>query len=286
MASPLIAACVQVNSGTELAPNLVAAADGIRRAADQGATLIGVPEYVGGVVYGRDAAMARAWSEAEHPGIPHFQSLARETGATLLIGSLSVLVAGGRKIANRSYLISAAGTVLAHYDKVHMFDVDLPGGDRYRESSVFEPGNQAVVVPGPWGGIGLSICYDVRFASLYRQLAQAGATILTVPAAFTKTTGEAHWHTLLRARAIETGSFVIAPAQWGTHERGRQTYGHSLIIDPWGAVLADAGEGVGVVTAELDLDRVAEVRATIPALKHDRAITPPSPLTVLQAAGA
>lgn len=285
MTSRVIAACVQVNAGTELEPNLAAAADGVRRAADRGAELITVPEYVGGIVYGRDRVFARAWPEATHPGLPHFQTLARETGTTLLVGSLSVLVANGDKVANRSYLLAADGSVIARYDKIHMFDVDLPGGESYRESSTFEPGARAVLAPSAWGGIGLTICYDVRFAALYRQLAQAGASILTVPAAFTKKTGEAHWHTLLRARAIETGSFVIAPAQTGTHDKGRQTFGHSLIVDPWGDVLADGGEAVGVVTATLDLDRVAEVRATVPALSHDRPFAPPTPLTEMRQAG-
>ncbi|WP_343713839.1 carbon-nitrogen hydrolase family protein [Inquilinus sp.] len=277
------AACVQLNVGTEIEPNLQAAAALIRRARDAGATLIATPENTGFIAQGRDAVLQRALPEAEHPGLPFFADLARETGATLLIGSLSIGLPGG-KAANRSYLFAPSGEILARYDKVHMFDVELAGGERYRESATFEPGGQAVAAPLPAGGVlGLTVCYDLRFPYLYRALAQAGADILAVPAAFTRKTGQAHWHVLLRARAIETGSFVIAPAQTGTHDRGRQTYGHSLIVAPWGEVLADAGEAVGFVTAEIDLARVQEAREAVPALRHDRRVAPPG--LPLRAAG-
>ena len=277
------AACVQLNVGTEIEPNLQAAAALIRRARAAGATLIATPENTGFIAQGRDAVLQRALPEAEHPGLPFFADLARETGATLLIGSLSIGLPGG-KAANRSYLFAPSGEILARYDKVHMFDVELAGGERYRESATFEPGGQAVAAPLPAGGVlGLTVCYDLRFPYLYRALAQAGADILAVPAAFTRKTGQAHWHVLLRARAIETGSFVIAPAQTGTHDRGRQTYGHSLIVAPWGEVLADAGEAVGFVTAEIDLARVQEAREAVPALRHDRRVAPPG--LPLRAAG-
>ncbi len=271
MKSSLKAACVQVNAGPEIGPNLLAAGDLVRRARDAGADFIAMPENVSLIVQGRAKVLERVKPEAEHPAVPFFADLARETGAWLLAGSLGILLEEGR-VANRSYLFDSDGRVAATYDKVHMFDVDLKGGESYRESATFRPGDRAVLVNSPWGGVGLTICYDVRFAYLYRALAQAGARILTVPAAFTVPTGRAHWHVLLRARAIETGCFVIAPAQTGTHDQGRQTYGHSLIVAPWGEVLADGGEEVGITVADLDLDRVEEARRMVPALTHDREV--------------
>jgi Predicted amidohydrolase len=271
MGAALKAACVQVNAGTEILPNLQAAGDLVRRARDAGADFIAMPENVSMIVQGRAKVLERVKPEAEHPGVPFFADLARETGAWLLAGSLGILLDEGR-VANRSYLFDGQGRVVATYDKLHMFDVDLKGGESYRESATFRPGDRAVLADTPWGGMGLTICYDVRFAYLYRALAQAGANIITVPAAFTVPTGRAHWHVLLRARAIETGCFVIAPAQTGTHDQGRQTYGHSLIVAPWGEVLADAGEEVGFVVADLDLDRVEEARRMVPALTHDRSV--------------
>ncbi|MBP2232329.1 putative amidohydrolase [Azospirillum agricola] len=269
MSGVLKAACVQVNAGTELEPNLAAAGDLVRRARDAGADFIALPENVGWIVQGRAKTMARVKSEAEHPGVPFFAGLARETGAWLLSGTLHVLL-DEQRVANRSYLFDPRGRAVAHYDKIHMFDVDLKDGESYRESATFRPGERAVVAATPWGGVGMTICYDVRFPYLHRALAKAGASILTAPAAFTVPTGRAHWHTLLRARAIETGCFVIAPAQTGTHDEGRQTYGHSLIVAPWGEVLADAGEEVGFVVADLDMARVEEARRMVPALTHDR----------------
>lgn len=267
-------ACVQVNAGTEVLPNLDQAGRLIRQARDAGAELIVTPENVAMIAQGRQRILERVKPEAEHPGLPFFTDLARETGAWLLVGSLGILLAPGQ-VANRSYLIDSSGRVAAWYDKIHMFDVDLAGGESYRESATFKPGERAVVAATPWGGVGLTICYDLRFAYLFRTLAQAGAGLITVPAAFTAPTGRAHWHVLLRARAIETGCFILAPGQCGVHDEGRRTYGHSLIIDPWGEILADAGEAPGIITAELDLARVAEVRAMIPALKHDRSYAAP-----------
>ena len=274
MTGVFTAACVQVNAGPEIEPNLRAAGELVRRARDAGADFIALPENVASITQGRQKVLARAHAEADHPGIPFFRDLARETGAVLLVGSLAIRLSE-TQVANRSYLIDAAGAVRATYDKIHMFDVDLAGGESYRESATFRPGSQAVVAATPWAALGLTICYDVRFAYLYRALAQAGAEVLAVPAAFTRKTGQAHWHVLLRARAIETGSFVVAPAQTGTHDEGRQTFGHSLIVAPWGEVLADAGEEVGFVTARIDLARVAEARQAVPALQHDRSFEPP-----------
>jgi predicted amidohydrolase len=271
MGLTLKAACVQVSAGSEIEPNLEDAGDLIRRARDAGADFIATPENVSLIVQGRNRVLERVKTEAEHPGIPFFSDLARETGAWLLAGSLGILLEEGR-VANRSYLFDGNGQVIATYDKIHMFDVDLKEGESYRESSTFRPGDQAVVANTPWGRMGLTICYDMRFAYLYRMLAQGGARIITAPAAFTVPTGRAHWHVLLRARAIETGCFVIAPAQTGTHDQGRKTYGHSLIVSPWGEVLADAGDGVGFILADLDMDRVDEARAMVPALTHDRSV--------------
>jgi predicted amidohydrolase len=208
-------------------------------------------------------------AEPAHPALAHFRTLAEELGAWLLLGSLAI-TAGPGKINNRSYLVAPEGAIAARYDKVHLFDVDLANGESYRESALIEPGAQAVLAATPWATLGLTVCYDLRFPQLYRSLAKAGAEVLTVPAAFTKTSGQAHWHVLLRARAIETGCFVLAPCQSGDHGGGRETYGHSLIVDPWGRVLADGGEQAGYITAEIDLAEVAKARAMIPALDHDR----------------
>ncbi len=198
----------------------------------------------------------------------------------VLIGSLSIRDAGSDKIANRSFLIDAGGGIVARYDKIHLFDVNLRTDEWYRESDNVSPGANAVIAPSPWGLIGLSVCYDMRFPQLYRQLAQAGAALITIPAAFTRTTGRAHWHVLLRARAIETGCFILAPAQCGEHAQGRQTYGHSLIVDPWGQVLADGGEEEGIILAEIDTALVAKARARVPSLDHDRDFAAPGPATL------
>jgi len=281
MTGTLKVACVQVNAGPEIAPNLEAAGTLVRRARGAGADLIALPENVSMVVQGRAKVLERARPQDSHPAVPFFADLARETGATILAGSIAVLLEDGR-IANRSLLFDPSGRLVATYDKIHMFDVDLPNGESYRESATFRPGERAVVAPvaapGGRAGLGMTICYDVRFAYLYRALAKAGADILAVPAAFTVPTGQAHWHLLLRARAVETGCFVIAPAQTGTHDGGRRTYGHSLIVAPWGEILADAGEDVGIITADLDLALVDEARRMVPALRHDRSFEGPVPL--------
>jgi predicted amidohydrolase len=204
-----------------------------------------------------------------------FAGLAREVNAWLLAGSLPVKAPSG-KVFNRSVLFDDKGRVAAHYDKIHLFDVDLPSGERYRESSTFEAGDRASIADTPWGPVGLTVCYDLRFPHLYRQLAQAGARYLLVPSAFTKVTGEAHWHVLLRARAIEAGAFVFAPAQTGTHAEGRRTFGHSLIVDPWGTVLADGGEEVGVVTAHIDPALCDRAQGQVPAVNHQPPFAEPT----------
>ena len=221
--------------------------------------------------------LEKARPETADEWLPRYRSLARETGAWLLLGSMAVKV-GEERCANRSLLIDPGGAVVARYDKIHMFDVDLEGGESYRESRRYRPGGEAVVADTPWGRIGMTVCYDMRFPSLYRDLAQAGADYLTVPSAFARPTGSAHWHVLLRARAIETGCFVFAPAQCGEHAEGRKTFGHSLIVDPWGEVLADGGEEPGVVTADIDPAKVREARRMVPSLGHDRPYAPPGKL--------
>ena len=275
-------ACVQNCAGTETAPNLDDCADLVRAAGAEGAQLICLPEYFTGLDLQGELLLPEAFSEAEHPALPLFAGLAQELDAWLLLGSVAIKE-GAERVLNRSYLLDPAGAVAARYDKVHLFDVDLAAGESYRESATIAPGDAAVVAELPWGRLGLSVCYDLRFAQLYRALAQAGAEFLTVPAAFTKTTGEAHWHVLLRARAIETGSYVFAPCQYGVHAGGRATYGHSLIVDPWGRVIADGGEERGFVAAEVDPAEVAKARRMIPALQHDRPFRAPEAGPNLQA---
>ncbi len=284
MADPFKLACLQLNSGAEVAENIAHATDWIIRAAEAGADLIATPETTGMIEFRRRAAWDKAQIESEHAALSAFRELAAKTGRWLLIGSLSVRVDDEERIANRSFLIDSSGTIAARYDKIHMFDVDLPSGESYRESKTYRPGDSAVLVQTPWGVLGMTVCYDVRFPHLYRALAKGGARMISVPAAFTKVTGEAHWHLLLRARAVETGCFVFAPAQCGVHPGERRTFGHSLIIDPWGEVLADGGDEPGFVMAELDMARVAEVRGRIPSLDHDRLYAAPTPLIDVEAA--
>jgi predicted amidohydrolase len=268
-------ACVQTNTGNDLPANIAAVSALVREARERGADLITLPEVVAMMEPNRQLVVEKAFAEADHSALAAFRELARETGAWLLVGSLTVRAPGG-KVANRSILLDPEGRIVGRYDKIHMFDVDLVSGERYRESDTYVPGGETFVAPTPWGGLGMTVCYDVRFPALYRDLALAGADFLSVPSAFTRPTGTAHWSVLLRARAIETGCFVFAPAQCGEHAGGRKTYGHSLIVDPWGAVLAEAGETVGVIVAEIDPARVAEVRAAVPSLRHIRPYSPPS----------
>ncbi len=268
------AACLQLNSTGVVSENIATVERLAREARARGASLIMTPEITTLVTRMKASVIeSSTFSQAEDPAVAAFAKLARELGVWLLIGSMPIRVTEGQA-ANRCFLFDPSGAIKTTYDKIHMFDVDLPGGESYRESKSFKPGCEAVTADLPWGRLGLSICYDLRFGHLYRALAKAGADFLTVPAAFTKTTGEAHWHILLRARAIETGCFIFAPAQTGTHSGdGRKTYGHSLMIAPWGEVLADGGEETGVIIAEIDPNLVAEARGRVPALSHDTAFT-------------
>ncbi|WP_375464477.1 carbon-nitrogen hydrolase family protein [uncultured Methylobacterium sp.] len=266
------AACVQMRSGRNAAANRDAAVAGVREAAARGAHYVQTPEMTSLVERDRARLFDVVRSEGEDETLSALRDAARETGTVVQVGSLAIRAGG--KIANRGFLIDAEGAVTARYDKLHLFDVDLPSGERWRESATYAGGVCAVVAPTPWAEIGLGICYDIRFPALYRALAEAGASVLTAPACFTKQTGEAHWHVLQRARAIETGSFMISAAQGGRHEDGRETYGHSLIVDPWGRVLADAGGcEPGVILAEIDLSAVADARGRIPALEHAKPFT-------------
>lgn len=268
-------ACVQSNTGPDVLPNVDEAERFVRSARGAGADLIVTSENFTCIEFGPERSLAKALPEAEHPAIPRFTSLAKELGCWIVMGSLTIKLSPS-KVNNRSYLIDPEGRITARYNKLHLFDVQLKHGEMYRESATVEPGDRAVVAETPWGLLGMTICYDVRFAYLYRALAQAGAKFLTIPAAFTKTTGTAHWHTLLRSRAIETGCYVFAAAQCGQHAGGRKTYGHSLIIDPWGEILSDGGEAPGFVMAEIDVAKVDEARRMIPALEHDRPFTGPA----------
>jgi predicted amidohydrolase len=270
-------ACVQVNAQGEIEANVKAASALVREAREAGADLIALPECVALMEPQRARVRALATSEDSSTVLAAFRDLARETGAWLLAGTVVVTAEDGR-LTNRSCLIAPDGSVRARYDKIHMFDVDLPGGESYRESATYRPGEEAVTAALPWGTLGMTVCYDVRFPQLYRVLAHAGADFLSVPSAFTRQTGTAHWHVLLRARAIETGAFVFAPAQCGEHPGKRLTYGHSLIVDPWGAVLADGGDAPGFVMAEINTLKVAEARRAIPSLAHDRPFTTPAPV--------
>lgn len=268
------AACLQVNAGREMQANIDAAASLVMQARMAGAELVLMPENVAMMEWGRANIVAKAMPEAEHVALVAFRELAREASVWLHTGTLAVLLDEGR-VANRNYVLDPGGEIVARYDKIHMFDVDLGEGESYRESATFKPGERAVVAYTPWGGLGLTICYDLRFPQLYRSLAKAGADFLAVPAAFTRTTGRAHWHVLLRARAIETGCWVFAPAQCGEHAGDRQTYGHAVIISPWGEIVADAGEAPGFIIAEIDPARVAEARGKVPSLTHDRSYIMP-----------
>ena len=282
MSGILTASCVQFTSARDYEPNIRVVSDLVRRARDSGADLVLTPENTGLTEPIGKLRRAKARGEINHPVLAALRDVARETGVWLLIGSLAVDVSGEAgipedetRLANRSYLIDPSGAVVARYNKIHMFDVDLAEGESYRESNAFRPGGRTVLADTPWGVLGMTVCYDLRFPQLYRTLAQAGAEFLAIPSAFTVPTGKAHWHVIMRARAIENGCFVFAPAQWGEHAEGRRTYGHSLIVDPWGEVLADAGEGVGIVSARIDTAAVAKARRMVPSLQHDRPFTKP-----------
>lgn len=261
-------ALIQLRSGRDMARNVADASALIREAARKGARFVLTPEMTNILETDRERLKGLARPEAEDEAVRAFADLARELQIWLLIGSLA-LKGPGEKLLNRSLLFSPDGTVSARYDKVHLFDVDLPNGQVLRESAAYEAGRPVPLVPLPFATVGLTICYDVRFPHLYRGLAKEGAEILTVPSAFTKVTGEAHWHVLLRARAIETGSFVLAPAQAGLHECGRETFGMSLAVSPWGEITAEGGQEPEIVMTEIDRNEVRKARRRIPVLRHD-----------------
>jgi predicted amidohydrolase len=271
------AGLVQMRTGMTVDANIAQADALIREAAKRGAAYVQTPEMTTLLVRDRARLLGAIAPEESDPALAAFRELAAELGIWLHLGSLPIRLPG-EAVANRAFLIRPDGDVAARYDKIHMFDVDLANGESWRESRTYTPGGQAVTADLPWGRLGISICYDLRFPALYRALAGAGADFRAIPAAFTRQTGEAHWHVLLRARAIETGSFVLAAAQGGRHEDGRETFGHSLIVDPWGEVLAEAPDAdPQVVLAEIDPARVAEARGKIPALKNARSFTAVEP---------
>ncbi len=265
---------MQLNSGNDMAANLRAAGDGVRKAVEQGAQLVMLPEYVALLDGSGRVMRENSYSEDQHSALAAFRALAGGTRAWLLVGSLTVKI-DDERMANRSYLLAADGTIAARYDKIHMFDATLPSGKAIRESGAYRPGTRAVVTQTPWGPLGLTVCYDLRFPHLYRALAKAGAMFLAVPSSFQRETGVAHWHALLRSRAIENLSYVFAPAMCGEHPGNRSTYGHSLIIDPWGRILAELGDEPGIAIADINTDEVARVRGMLPSLEHDREFTAP-----------
>src|SRR6478752_1290826 len=260
---------IQMRSGRVPSANMDAAATLIGEAKTGGAEYVQTPEMTNIMEVSREKLFATIVPEEQDPNLATFRELARALGIYVHVGSLAVKVSAD-KAANRSFLIDRRGEIVARYDKIHMFDVDLSGGESYRESRTYRPGELAVLSDLPWGRLGVTICYDLRFPALYRALAEAGATMLAIPSAFTKQTGEAHWHVLNRARAIENGCFVLAAAQGGKHENGRETFGHSLIVDPWERVLAEGGSEPGVVMAQIDPAQVTQARARIPSLQHGR----------------
>ena len=264
-------ALLQMTSGIDPAVNAATLVAAIRSAAGQGAVMLFTPEMSGLIDRDRARAAASIVAEADDPVLARVCAAAAEAGIWVHIGSLAVRRADGR-FANRGFVIDPSGIIRARYDKLHLFDVDLPTGESWRESAAYAAGDAAIVTQTPIGMLGASICYDLRFSDLYRALSDAGATVLSVPAAFTRPTGAAHWHVLLRARAIESASYVVAAAQTGIHADGRATYGHSLVIDPWGTVVLDMGEAAGLGYAEISADSVTDVRARIPALEHRRPI--------------
>jgi predicted amidohydrolase len=260
---------IQMRSGRTPAANMDAAARMIGDAKSGGADYVQTPEMTNILERSRENLFATIVAEENDPSLATFRELARALGIYIHVGSLAVKLSP-EKAANRGFLIGRKGEIVARYDKIHMFDVDLKGGESYRESRAYRPGDLAVLSDLPWGRLGITICYDLRFPALYRALAEAGASFLAIPSSFTRQTGEAHWHTLMRARAIENGCFVLAAAQGGDHEDGRATFGHSLVVDPWGRVLAEGGTEPGVIFADIDPAEVSAARGRVPSLQHGR----------------
>jgi predicted amidohydrolase len=263
------AAMIQMRSGLKPNANIGDAVRLIGEAKSAGADYVLTPEMTNILAARREQLFAAVVEEEADASLTTLRELARKLGIYVHIGSLAIRISNDRA-ANRSFLIDPKGDIAARYDKIHMFDVDLADGESYRESRNYRPGELAVLADLPWGRLGLTVCYDLRFPALYRALAEAGATMLAIPSAFTKQTGEAHWHVLMRSRAIENGCFVFAAAQGGKHENGRDTYGHSLVVDPWGRIIAEGGTEPGIIMAEIDLAEVAKARARIPSLQHGR----------------
>ncbi len=276
MNSMLRVACLQTNSGNDYAANLAMLAAMMREAVAGGAQFVFSAEYALMMDGSGRTMREKAQDTRGEPALSALATLSRELGVWHLAGSLTLMSEDGRMF-NRSVLISDKGEAVASYDKIHMFDATLPSGTVIRESSAYRPGERAVIAATPWGPLGMSVCYDLRFPQLYRALARGGATMLAIPSSFQRETGKSHWHVLIRARAIENACFVIAPALCGDHPGKRMTYGHSLVIDPWGEVLADGGEAPGVVYADLDLGQVEKVRGLLPSLTHDRSFALPDP---------
>lgn len=267
------AACIQITSKTKVEDNLKMAVELIREAAADGATFIGTPEVTNMLEPHKAAAREKAQLQEDDVTLANFRQLADELDTWILAGSLVIKNPDDDRLANRSFLIRPDGAIAAQYDKIHMFDVELDTGETHKESRAYAPGDKAVLAETPWGQIGLSVCYDVRFAHLYQALAQAGAGIFTVPAAFTHTTGLAHWEILLRARAIENGAYIIAPAQCGQNSEKRRTFGHSMIINPWGEILAELAEEPGFIAADIDTNEIARRRQQIPNLRNNSDFT-------------
>jgi len=290
-ASTFKAAMIQMRSGMTPGANVEAAVRLIGEAKAAGAEYVLTPEMTNIMEVKRERLFAAIVDEERDTSLATFRELARELGIYVHVGSLAIK-AGHERAANRAFVIDPKGEIAARYDKIHMFDVDLAGGESYRESRSYRPGELAVLTDLPWGRLGVTICYDLRFPALYRALAEAGAIMLAIPSAFTRQTGEAHWHVLNRARAIENGCFVFAAAQAGKHESGRETFGHSLIVDPWGRILAEGGTEPSVVMAEIDPAEVSNARARIPSLQHGRRfeivepLAEPAHLHVVKGAGA
>src|SRR5579863_6136969 len=267
--SPFKVGLVQMRSGLDPQENLVGLLAAVDEAKRAGADYVLTPEMTNILALKRDQLFAKIVAEEHDPTLAMLREVARKLGIFIHIGSLAIK-ASPEKAANRSFLIDRKGEVAARYDKIHMFDVDLAGGESYRESNNYRAGDIAVVADLPWGRLGLTVCYDLRFPALYRALAEAGASFLAIPSAFTKQTGEAHWHVLMRARAIENGCYVFAAAQGGKHEHGRETFGHSLVVDPWGKIVAEGGTEPGVIFAEIDPAEIAAARSRVPSLNHGR----------------
>ncbi len=259
--------CLQFCADNDLNANLKQAESLTRKTHEDGAELVCLPEYFAAIEADDQTMLKNACVEEKHPALQLFCSLAKELSVWIQLGSLPIRISD-TQVNNRAFLINNSGQVVARYNKIHLFDVTLKNNESYRESEVVLPGVEPVVAETPWGKLGMSVCYDVRFPHLYRSMAKSGAEFLTIPAAFTQRTGKAHWHVLLRSRAIENGCYVFAAGQNGVRHTGRATYGHSLIIDPWGTILADAGDQTGFIVADVDLGKVREVREMLPSLSH------------------